>query len=122
MIRRRRCQQTNGSGNTSCMNKMHPILNIMTALFRCIGKLYSSLRTQVYPLIMPKSLVCRLVKDKLQLDTLPHRIAFAQKGVVQRRSRNRKGALFTEIPDGSQGSSGNRQAAYRDAKPASEVC
>jgi hypothetical protein len=39
----------------------------------------------------------------LQLDTLPHRIAFAQKRVVQRRSHNRKGALFTEIPDGPQG-------------------
>lgn len=79
---------------------MHPILNIMTALFRCIGKLYSSLRTQVYLLIMPKSLVCRLVKDPFQLDTLPHRIVFAQKRVVQRTLHNRKGALFTEIPDG----------------------
>jgi len=104
------------------MNRMHHILNRMTALFRWIGKLYSCLRTQVHLLFMPKGLVCRLVKDKLQLDTLPHRIAFAQKRVVQRRSHNRKGALFTEIPDGPQGSSGNRQAAHRDAKPASEVC
>ena len=94
----------------------------MTTLFRWIGKLYSSLRTQVYLLFMPKGLVCRLVKDKLQLDTLPHRIAFVQKRVVQRTLHNRKGAVFTEIPDGPQGSSGNRQAAYRDAKPASEVC
>ncbi len=82
------------------MNRMHYILNRMTALFRCIGKLYSSLRTQVHLLSMLKCLVCRLVKDPFQLDTLPHRIAFAQKRVVQRRSHNRKGALFTEIPDG----------------------
>ena len=104
------------------MNSMHYTLNRMTALFRCIGKLYSSLRTQVQLLSMPKGLVCRLVKDLLQLDTLPHRIAFAQKRIVQRTLHNRKGALFTEIPDGPQGSSGNRQAAYRDAKLASEVC
>ncbi len=82
------------------MNSMHHILNRMTALFRWIGKLYSSLRTQVHLLSMPKALVSRLVKDPFQLDTLPHRIAFPQKRVVQRRSHNRKGAVFTEIPDG----------------------
>ncbi len=82
------------------MNRKYHILNRMIALFRCIGKLYSSLRTQVHLLSMFKALVCRLVKDKLQLDTLPHRIAFAQKRVVQRTLHNRKGALFTEIPDG----------------------
>ncbi len=82
------------------MNRKYHILNRMIAIFRCIGKLYSSLRTQVHLLSMPKGLVCRLVKDKLQLDTLPHRIAFAQKRVVQRTLHNRKGALFTEIPDG----------------------
>lgn len=104
------------------MNRMHYILNMMTALFRWIGKLYSSLRTQVHLLFMPKALVCRLVKDPLLLDTLPHRIAFAQKRVVQRRSHNRKGALFTEILGTPCGVSGNRMAAYRDTKPASEVC
>lgn len=104
------------------MNSMHHILNRMTALFRRIGKLYSSLRTQVQLLFMPKGLVCRLVNDLLQLDTLPHRIAFAQKRVVQRSSHSRKGALFTEFPDGLQGLSGNRPAAHRDAKPASKVC
>lgn len=104
------------------MSRMHHILKKMTALFRCIGKLYSSLGTQVHRLFMPKGLVCRLVEDPLQLDTLPHRIAFAQKRVVQRMLHNRKGALFTEIPDGPQGASGNRLAAHRDAKPTSEVC
>ncbi len=104
------------------MNRMHHILNIMTALFRWIGKQYSSLRMQVHLLFMPKGLVYRSVQDALELDALPHRIAFAQKRVVQRRSHNRKGALFTEIPDGPQGLSGNRPVAYRDAKPASEVC
>lgn len=79
------------------MNRMYRILNMMTALFRWIGKLYTSLRTQVHLLFMPKALVCRLVKDPLLLDSLPRRIAFAQKRVVQRRSHNRKGALFTEI-------------------------
>ncbi len=82
------------------MNRKHHILNRMTALFRWIGKLYSSLRTQMHLLSMPKALVIRLVKDPFQLDTLPHRIAFAQKRVVQRTLHNRKGALFTELPDG----------------------
>lgn len=82
------------------MNRMCRILNIMTALFRWIGKLYSSLRTQVHLLFLPKALVCKLVIAPLKLDTLPHWIAFAQKSVVHRRSHNRKGALFTEIPDG----------------------
>jgi len=104
------------------MNRMHGILNFIIALFCWIRKLYSSFRAQVHLLFMPKALVCRLVKDPLQLDTLSHRIAFAQKRVVQRRSHNRKGALFTEIPDSPKGLSGNRMAAYRDAKPASEVC
>lgn len=81
------------------MNRMYQILNVMTVLFPWIGKLYLSLRTQVHLLFMPKALVCRLVKAPLQLDTLPHRIAFAQKRVVQPRSHNRKGALFTEVPD-----------------------
>lgn len=75
------------------------ILNIMTALFRWIGKLYSPLRTQVHLLFMPKALVCKLVIAPLKLYTLPHRIAFAQKRVVYRRSHNRKGALFPKYPD-----------------------
>ncbi len=82
------------------MNRKYHILNRMIALFRCIGELYSSRRAQVHLLSMPKALVSRLVKDPFQLDTLPHRIAFAQKRVVQRTLHNRKGAVFTEIPDG----------------------
>lgn len=104
------------------MNRMCRILNIMTALFRWIGKLYSSLRAQVHLLFLPKALVCKLVKEPLTLDTLLHRIAFAQKRVVYRRSHNRKGALFQKYPDNLRRLSGKGPAAYQDAMPASEVC
>ncbi|MDR2271651.1 MAG: hypothetical protein LBF27_12165 [Sphingobacterium sp.] len=104
------------------MNRMYQILNTMTALFRWIGKLYPSLRTQVHLLFMPMALVCKQVKDPLELDILPDRIAFAQKRVVHRRSHNCKGALFPKYPDNLRGLSGKGSAAYRDAKSASEVC
>ncbi len=106
----------------SCMNRMYQILNMMTALFCWIGKLYPSMRTQVHLLLVPKALVCKLVIEPLKLDALPHRIAFAQKRVVHRSSHNCKGALFPKYPDNLRGLSGKGSAAYRDAKSASEVC
>ncbi|GEM_PF-4626094 len=104
------------------MNRMYPILNVMTVLFRWIGKLYSSLRMWVHVLFLQSALVCKLVKDLLKLDALPVRIGLAQKRVANRRWHNRKGALFTAVPDSLLGLSGKWLAEYRDTKPTSEVC
>jgi hypothetical protein len=82
------------------MNMKRTVKIVLTDFFRWIGRLYSSLRMWVHVLFLQSALVCKLVKDLLQLDALPHRIGFAQKRVVNRRWHNRKGALFTAVPDG----------------------
>jgi hypothetical protein len=95
---------------------------VLTAFFRWIGMLYSSLRMWVRVLFLHNALVYKQVQDLLQLDALPHRIGLAQKRVVKRRFHGCKGALFPKYPDSWVELSGKWLAAYRDTKLTSEVC
>lgn len=104
------------------MNMKRTVKIVMTVFFRWIGKLYSSLRTLVHVLFMYRALVLKVVKDLLEIDSIPYRIGFAQKRVAKRRFHNRKGALFTANPDSWAELSGKCLAEYRNTKPASEVC
>lgn len=82
----------------SIMNMKRTVKIVLTAFFRWIGKLYSSLRTLVHVLFMYRALVLKVVKDLLEIDSLPYWIGFAQKRVAKRRFHGCKDALFPARP------------------------
>ncbi|MDR2272765.1 MAG: hypothetical protein LBF27_17785 [Sphingobacterium sp.] len=74
------------------------IMIIWTALFRWIGKLYSSVRALLHVLFLQDAIVLKLVTDLLRIDSLPYWIGFARKRYAKRKFHDRKGALFTGNP------------------------